>query len=378
MTGPSCDVAIVGGGPAGCATALSLRTHAPALSVVLIEASGYESPRIGETLPPPARRILQHLEVWDAFCAQGHREVQGTTAAWSDATPQDNDFIFALHGAGWHLDRRAFDAMLAEQAEGHGARRLRGARVTSATRTAGAWCLDVAGGGELCARFLVDATGRQALLARRAAARVAPADRLVGFARFFRQPPGADPRTLVEAFEEGWWYTAGLPDGLCVAACMTDVDLARRLRLREPSQWTRLFQSTIHVGERLRGASPDGPLVVRAAESRRLDPPVGDDWIAVGDAASVFDPLSSQGILKALRSGTFASYAIADRLVRADDSGLRRYRDHVRAEFESYLVARERYYGEERRWPASEFWNRRVPSTAAAPRPWLAAGVICT
>jgi flavin-dependent dehydrogenase len=247
--------------------------------------------------------------------------------------------------------------------------------VTTAARAGDAWRLDIAGGTRLCARFVVDATGRSAVFARRAGARVAYADRLVGFARFFQQPAGGDPRTLVEAFAEGWWYTAGLPDGLCVAACMTDVDLARRLRLGEPSHWSRLLESTTHVGERLRVASPHGPLIVRPAASGRLDPAAGEDWLAVGDAASVFDPLSSQGIFKALRSGTFASYAIADRLLRGDDSGLQRYRDYVREEFRSYLRARERYYGTERRWPASEFWNRRIrvrpsgsPGTPAPPR----------
>jgi len=365
LAGRSYDVAIVGGGPGGCATALSLRAHAPALGVVLIEASAYERPRIGETLVPPARRVLQHLEVWDAFRAQGHREVQGTTAVWGDSARSDNDFIFARHGAGWHLDRRVFDAMLAEQAERRGVRRLHGVRVTAAARAADSWRLDVAGGTELCARFLVDATGRSAVFARRAGARVAYTDRLVGVARFFQQPAGGDPRTLVEAFAEGWWYTAGLPDGLFVATCMTDADLARRLRLGEPAHWALLLASTAHVGERLRGARPHGPLIVRPAASGQLDPAAGEDWLAVGDAASVFDPLSSQGIFKALRSGTFAAYAIADRLLRADDSGLGRYRVHVREEFESYLRARERYYRAERRWPASEFWNRRVFAAAA-------------
>lgn len=360
MTGRSCDVAIVGGGPGGCATALSLRTHAPALSVILIEASTYEDVRVGETLPPPARRILQHLDVWDAFRSQGHREAHGTAATWGAATPREHDFIFNPHGAGWHLDRRAFDAMLAEQAERRGVRLLRGVRVDAATWTGAAWRLEIAGRTALRARFLVDATGRAAFVARRAGARFVSADRLVGFVRFFQQPAGVDPRTLVEAFADGWWYTAGLPGGLCVAACMTDADLARRLRLREPSQWSRLLQATTHLGERLRGASPRGPLMVRSAESRRLEPAAGEGWLAVGDAASMFDPLSSQGIFKALRSGTFASYALADHVLRADDSGLQRYRTFVREEFESYLQARGRYYRQERRWPASEFWHRRL------------------
>ncbi len=99
---------------------------------------------------------------------------------------------------------------------------------------------------------------------------------------------------------------------------------------------------------------------MRAAQSRRLDPAAGDGWLAVGDAASAFDPLSSSGITKALRSGIFASYAIGDLLERGDGSGLERYRRYVQDEFEGYTRVRARYYAEERRWPESDFWRRRA------------------
>jgi flavin-dependent dehydrogenase len=55
----------------------------------------------------------------------------------------------------------------------------------------------------------------------------------------------------------------------------------------------------------------------------------GDSWLAVGDAASTFDPLSSQGIVKVLRSGVCASYAIADPLTGGIDPGLAGYRRNV-------------------------------------------------
>jgi len=118
MTSPCYDVAIVGGGPAGCATALSLRSHEPSLSVIIIEASAYEPPRLGETLPPPARRLLDHLGVWEAFQRQGHREVYGTAAVWGSVGLHEHDFIYTPRDTGWHLDRAAFDAMLARAAPG--------------------------------------------------------------------------------------------------------------------------------------------------------------------------------------------------------------------------------------------------------------------
>ena len=365
------DVAVAGGGPGGCAAALALRAHAPGLSVALAEASAYGGERIGETLPPPAADVLQHLGVWDAFAAQAHHPAYGTAAAWGSPVPHENEFLYRVRQVGWHLDRGAFDGMLAGQAAARGVDVRRGTRVLDAARQDGGWRLSLSSGDELRARFLVDATGAGASLVRRhGGARQVVADRLAGFVRFFRQPGGGGaPHTLIEAFADGWWYTAPLPDGRRVVACMTDSDLARALRVDEDGAWRALLEGTApRVCESLGDAVQDGEPIVRAARSRRLDPAAGEGWIAVGDAASTFDPLSSQGMLKALRSGIYAAYAAGDLLASGDHAGMHRYRAFVEREFAAYLRTRARYYADERRWPEREFWRRRH---AAAPAPAL-------
>jgi flavin-dependent dehydrogenase len=352
------DVVIVGAGPAGSATALSLRAHAPALSVLLIEASRFELPRIGETLPPAARPILEHLGVWDAFSAQPHRKVYGTAAAWGRAALAANDFIYFPASTGWHLERTAFDSLLAHAAQRAGATLVLGTRVRGAACDAGQWRISLSTGGAVGARFAVDATGAAGTLARGCGARHVEADRLMGVAGLFDRGDG-DPRLLVEAFEHGWWYTAALPGDRRIVACMTDADLARRLRLNDSAMWHRHLAATSVIAKIAHAGAVLEPFIVRAASSRRIDRPAGKRWLAVGDCASRFDPLSSQGIAKALRGGTFAAYAIADLLVRKDDSGLRRYTRHVAEEFGSYARTRGAYYREEQRWPQSEFWRRR-------------------
>lgn len=358
MTASSYDVAIVGGGPGGSATGLSLRAHAPPLSIVLIEATNYDDVRIGESLPPPARSILMHLGVWNAFRKQSHREVHGTTAMWGTAAPVDNDFIFMTNNTGWHIDRAAFDAMLAREAERKGTVLILETRVREVERNGNEWQLTLTNGKTLSARFIVDASGGSAAVARQVSARFVANDNLVGIAGFFECENG-DPRSIVETFENGWWYTAALPDGRRIVACMTDADIARSMRLHDEKEWLRKLAQMPNIGARVTLGSFRGPVVTRSVASRRLEPVAGEDWLAAGDSASRFDPLSSQGIVKAMRSGIFASYAIADLLKRNDVSGLERYRRYVTQEFNSYVEVRAKYYLEEQRWPTSEFWRRR-------------------
>ena len=353
----SFDVAIIGGGPGGSATAISLRAHAPSLSVVLIEASHYDGVRVGETLPPPARSILDHLKVWDEFCRLSPREVFGTSAAWGSRVPADNDFFYMPANTGWHLERNSFDAMLARVASERGAALILGTTLDGVAQSDDGWRLTLSTGATLRARFIVDATGA-AVFARRFGARFECLDRLVGIVRFF-QGSVDDSRLLVETFEHGWWYTAGLPDGKRIAACMTDADLVQHLKLGQTQEWERTLASAPAVASRLRQCKPVSSLVIRSSASRRLEPAAGENWLAVGDSASRFDPLSSQGILKAMRGGIFASYAITSRLQRDDDSDLRRYRRYVSEEFKSYCETRTKYYRQEQRWPTSLFWLRR-------------------
>jgi flavin-dependent dehydrogenase len=364
------DVVIIGGGPAGCATALSLRAHAPALSVALVEASSYETRRVGEVLPSVARVFLEHLGVWPAFQAERHRPVHATASAWGTPARRENHSIYTTRGAGWHLDRARFDSFLARAASSRGADVKTAVRAVAFERADGnshdAWSLRLSDGARLGARFVVDATGRRAAFARRAGARPLAFDGLVGFARLFTLDPRSEPDTLVEAAAYGWWYTAPAGDRR-VVACMTDSDLARGLGLRDERRWLDLFEGTRLVRSGVGDAVPVGKPVVRPANSARLDKVCSADWLAVGDAASAYDPLSSQGIVKSLRAGVFASYAIADRVLRSDDAGLRRYEKFVRREFDSYMSAHARYCAEEARWPDSEFWRRRAGTSPQAP-----------
>jgi flavin-dependent dehydrogenase len=164
---------------------------------------------------------------------------------------------------------------------------------------------------------------------------------------------------LIEACAEGWWYSARLPDGWVAAALMSDGDIVSAKKLGQPENWLRCLQQTDQTRARLAPLDFTGEkLRVYPAQSCRLSALSGAGWLAVGDAACAFDPLSGQGIYKALRSGQAAGETIAA-FLEGDNLALPEYEARVIKQFDHYLLARQTYYALEKRWPESLFWQRR-------------------
>jgi flavin-dependent dehydrogenase len=359
MNQDTVDALIVGGGPAGSATALALARLGR--SSVVIERSNYGGTRIGETLPPIAKPALIELGVWDRFAGDRHAPAFGTRSFWGKDRFGENDFIFSPYGNGWHIDRARFDSMLASSVEQAGMKVCREAQAGSWKREPDGWEVEIVQNHVIhrChARFLVDASGRASLFARRQGARRITLDQLIGAVVFVPQHSAIDSFTMVEAVEDGWWYSVQLPNLDLVAAYMTDADLYARDARSQPHQWQSHLQRTQHTRASVGTVdAKDSPVIIPAGTSR-LDPVSGPNWLAVGDAAMTVDPLSSQGICHALGFGRRAAEAI-DAHLSGDRSALGTYARTVAEAFNNYLEARGRFYDRERRWPHSTFWQRR-------------------
>lgn len=356
------EVLIVGGGPAGAVAALTLARAG--VGVLLLERSRYSGLRIGETLPPDVCPILVQLGVWEQFLRDCHLPSPGIVSIWGTNQPHENDFIFNPYGRGWHLDRCLFDRMLVQAAEEAGVSVYQEAQLRECCYLGpGVWEFQAVIEGlrrRGRARFVIDATGRGAVVAQRCGARRLVMDRLVGVIDFFKDGQGdaGDTRTLVEASEGGWWYSARLPGERLVVAWMTDPDLLPRRRKGLQDHWRACLQRTSHTRKRVSLAEADFGLRIVAAHTSHLDRVAGNDWLAIGDAAMAFDPLSSQGIMTALESGRLAAECVVQFLSR-NLLGIERYVNWATHRFQIYQREWADYYGRERRWPESPFWNRR-------------------
>lgn len=355
----SVDTLIVGGGPAGTATAILLARAG--YSVCLIEASHYEHVRVGEHLPPHGKPILTALDLWGIIEESGAIGCPGVRSAWGEPQPHQRDYLFNLYGEGWHLDRTRFDWLLAKEAELSGVLVFLDTRLGSISRKDNQWDAIISKSDvmkKVRAKMLIDASGRRAFVAHILGARRIVFDRLFSVVSWFENPNDPDRTLLVEAVENGWWYSSPLPNNRFVGAFMTDVDFLKGKSPRSQEFIKNLLYLTQFTQERLlNNRIIAGPTVHRAS-SEILDRISGPGWLAVGDAAMSVDPLSSNGIAHALESAKAAA-AAAMKWLDGDAVALDEYAVTQVTKLDPYLSKRTEVYREETRWLHHPFWKRR-------------------
>ncbi len=347
--------------------------------MVLFDAAAEPARRryvIGESIPPAATPLLHRLGILAEIDAGDHLPCAGTQSVWGGPEPGFNDFLFDPVGKGYHLDRRTFDAQLRSAATEAGADVRGGVTFRVAQVDGDGFELTTAssGGDESTHRFdfVVDATGIRGAFARRLGIARNVLDQLFTVCAVIDTPPETTicDHTLLEATEYGWWYAARLPRNRLILSVTTDLETLKADELRNTAAWSTAFARTTlmrsTIGTSLVAGVSD--LIVKAAPTMILSAVVGRNWLAVGDAASAYDPISSAGITKALANGIAAADAISAYQEDPQEAHLNNYQRCVFSEFTNHVKLRYRLYAAERRWQRAPFWHRRSLSTPATSR----------
>lgn len=320
------DVVVAGGGPAGSTTGALLAQQG--LKVLLVEKSAFPRFHIGESLLPGSWPLWNKLGIdMDAsgqLIKQGamfnffkQREFFYTLAMEApEYFPDNGDKLYTFQ-----VVRSEYDQMLLDNARRLGVEVLQPCVVEQVvfegTQATGAVIADADGDRfAVEARVVVDATGRDSLLARKLGLRHPdPKLNKISYFTHFRGAYRARPNELpiwILTFEGGWAWYISLRHDLTSVGVVVDTDYARTRAGRDLNLFFReTLAKAPYLEEWLADAEQASQLHAISALSYLTDRFVGDGWMLVGDAAMFVDPIFSSGVHLAMKCGDLASRGIA-------------------------------------------------------------------
>ena len=213
------------------------------------------------------------------------------------------------------VDRARFDACLMDAARRRGVRLLTPAVASRPQKIGSAWLLPITTNettASICAAHVIDASGRKALTGSRRR-RLSPAT-LALCARWRGRlcPPGA---TRIEATAGSWLWSASLADGAHYSAVFID---PRGLRVAGDDPTTAFLAAIAGSSSHSDGSLASAVTACDASAIRIARAPSLEEIIAAGEAALSLDPLSSQGIQRALVDGQQSAIVVNTLIVHPE------------------------------------------------------------
>ena len=322
-----CDVAVIGGGPAGSTAAALLARRG--YKVIALEKAHHPRFHIGESLLPMNLPIFERLGVLDKVRELGVFKPGADFEADNERGYNTYAFSRAIGNSPPHayqVWRQDFDAMLYEHARTCGADARQGQEVTSVEQKGPREsCLSVRGNDgrsyRIQARYVIDASGRDAFLSAKKKLRrkndLHQSAAIFGHFQGARRRPGEDAGNIsIYSFAHGWMWMIPLPGGVMSvgAVCRPDYLKQRKGRTVEflldtlkcnPALWRRLENAQL-IGDEVRVTGN------YSYDSARMG---GPGWVLVGDAFAFLDPVFSSGVYLAM-SGAEQAVDVVDAALR--------------------------------------------------------------
>ena len=345
----SCDVLVVGGGPAG--STISALLAEEGWNVHVLEKDRHPRFHIGESLLPHSLPMLKRLGVLPDIEKIGLPKYGAEVVSPYHGRSRILYFSRALDGSqpfAYEVKRAEFDEILFKNATAKGAHMHEGVRAKHVEFRPGLTHLVQAedrAGRSLTweAKFVVDASGRDTLLSGQLGGKFRNSHHnsaaVFGHFEGVKRLPGMDEGNIsIVWFDHGWWWIIPFKDGTTSvgAVCWPSYISTRKVPL-EPFLWDTIALCP-PVVERMASAKLIGRVYAAANYSYRRKTMRGDGYLMVGDAFAFIDPVFSSGVHLALNSATLGAKVVGAYLRKAPEHAahLREFERSVRLGVKTY------------------------------------------
>lgn len=311
----TCDVLVIGGGPAGATAAALLAERG--YQVTLLEKAHHPRFHIGESLLPANLPLLEKLGVADEVKAIGMEKWGAEfVSPWHDHKQvfEFGDAMDKSMPMAYQVRRSEFDEILIRNASRKNARVVEGCRVQNVDflpDNSGAAVQAIHDDESIetvNARFVLDASGRDTFLGNRFKAKQRNKKHnsaaIYGhFAGAVRNEGKTAGNISIFWFDHGWFWFIPLLDG---TTSIGAVVWPYYLKTRGKKSLDVFFQETIALckplGMLLKNAHLVSPVEATGNFSYECNHTHGKNYLLLGDAYTFIDPVFSSGVMLAMQS----------------------------------------------------------------------------
>lgn len=402
-----CDVAIVGGGPAGSTVGSYLRKYAPYLRVTILERELFPRDHVGESQLPMASWILDEIGAWDAVEEAGFPIKVGATYRWGksselwdfnflpdgDLKPQPRPASFAGQRrlVAFQVDRATYDKILLDHAAALGCRVLEETKVvgveSSDDRITG---LMLESGEKLTAKYYVDASGHAGTIRRAMNVEVDVPTRLknVAFWDYWDNAEWAETignggtKVQVMSLGYGWIWFIPIGKTRTSVGLVTSAEYYKQSGLRPVELYHRAVQAEPRIAAFLKNATCEKKFSTTNDWSFVAKRHYGENWLLAGESGGFADPILAAGLSITHVAGKEAAFTIMALNKRELDAAwlkeqyqenqVRRVTTHIR--FADYWYSANAQFGDLKEYTAEIAKEAGLTLSPDMAWRWLAQG----
>ncbi|MFN3910363.1 MAG: NAD(P)/FAD-dependent oxidoreductase [Candidatus Anstonellaceae archaeon] len=324
------DVIVVGAGPGGSTTASYLAKGGK--KVLLVDKAKFPRDKTcGDALSGKTLKVLKELELIEKVKTLPHADIKGVIFSSPAGNVVEIPFLKSdqnrKDGTGYCIRRYYTDNMFFEAAKSFGAKTLEQTQVQGIIfddkRAIGIRALDLVTKEqkEFYAKVVVGADGVNSIVAKEVLgedANLEPEHSCDALRVYYKGIKNLTDNIEIHFFKSiqpGYFWIFPVGDGVAnVGIGLVSSELQKRMKKTKKTLVHLLNESITSekiIKDRFLEAKALGPItgwrLPFGSKKRKI---AGDGWVLVGDAASLVDPFSGEGVGNATTSGRFAAKTI--------------------------------------------------------------------